>query len=176
MLIIGIAVFWGGRIADILYSKDFEYYSAMEANWLWRDKYGHFSVPKNIACSIAAFALMLLMVQFDEIGNIISGGAMIITGVASFAIAYANKTGNEKARKVQHLVLDEINARMIRDGEKSARAYIQFMPWIKSHDRSFYSLFAFVYSTAQDPQMASEEVERKLIELSYVSRDKRFPK
>lgn len=156
--IISIAILLAGRGLDIYSSLRFPYYGQKEGNSLNADKYGYFSLPKNIlwTAAVAVPVIVLTLLFWDDLspGGIL---ALLVGGLGSAAHGLTNLRPQKENRKKQLSIL-----RRLRDGEP--------IGWIGSINarggRTRYLLFGWIYSEKTEIGEAVREIDERIFYLA----------
>ena len=161
--------------ADIWSSRDMQYYNSHEANPLMRDKYGYFSMPKQIIGLIVIFGAGLILEYFTHSAWVFFG----IIGVGRGIMAAVNVSGKRKMRKVQVVWLDGI-AKLPDDMQVISDYFFSHgIGWRYVNGRLWLPFFAWFYEDGvadndTDKAAAVLRLERKVYEFAK-DPNRRFP-
>jgi hypothetical protein len=149
------------RAFDAYTSRDFEYYGLTEGNPLMADKYGYFSITKQVVAGVLIFAVGVIAFQYTTKAWIFYA----VIAIPSVIIALINQQSKTKKRKVQ---IEYLRSLRSVDGtdDRALAGFFARVPLKTKGGRTRYVLFGWIYSEASDQRIAQPDLWHRIWDVS----------
>lgn len=157
LIILMAIIYAAGRGADMWTSVRGLYYNTTEGNKLWRDKYGNFSLTKNLIASIAlGVAIVIAAVYVDYLWTMFLPFAF-----GSWYVALANYRLQNANRVKQTEFLKDL-LRIQNEGGTEVDLWVAFNEelMVTASGRTWYQQFAWIWELGEAVDVRATLVRR----------------